>query len=130
MPKKIILVSGVGNSGKSSAIRLYLEMEGVFHLRRGDVTIVFPLRRKRLLMGLASGGDNINIINRNFRFFDSHPCDVIVCASKSFGATRARVRELARQRGARLITISTTKVPANRRQQTNAAIARQIFQAV
>jgi hypothetical protein len=123
-------MSGVGNSGKSSAIRLYLEMERVFHLRRGDVTIVFPLRRKKLLMGVASGGDNTDIINRNFRFFDSHPCDVIVCTSKRLGSTPARVRELARQRGARLIIIPTTKVPANRRQQTNAAIAGQIFQAV
>lgn len=130
MPKKIILVSGVGNSGKSSSIRDYLGLEGVFHIRpRGDVTIVFPLRRKKFLMGVASGGDTVGIINRNFRFFGAHPCDVIVCASKSKGATLSRVRMLARQLRARLTIVPTVKVVANRRR-ANVVIAQRIFRAV
>jgi hypothetical protein len=81
-------------------------------------------------MGVASGGDTVAIINRNFNFFNSHPCNVIVCASKSRGATLSRVKVLAGQLGAQLIIIATTKVPGSRRLQANAAIARQILQAV
>jgi hypothetical protein len=131
VPKKIILVSGVGNSGKTSSIRKYLNLEGVFHLRRrGDITLVFPLRRKKIILGVASGGDNVAIVTRNFQFFAQHRCDVIVCASKGRGGTVAYVQNAARRSGARLIHLRTSKVPAARRQQANATLARRIYGAV
>lgn len=130
MPQKIILVSGISNSGKTTSIRQYLNMENVFHLKNaGDITIVFTLQRRNLVLGVASGGDTLGIVRDNFNFFSQHACDVIVCASKSRGRTVAEVQRQAQRLGARLIQIPTVQVPNNLARQQR-QIAQQIFNNV
>ena len=130
--KRIILVSGIGSSGKTTSIRRYLNLEGVFHLgsRPRDIAIVFPLRRRKILMGVASGGDNVTIIARNFNFFGQHPWAVIVCASKARGQTIRFVQRYAARSHASLVVIRTTRVGPDRRAQQNTQIARQIWNAI
>ena len=73
MPRKIILVSGVSNSGKTSSIKQYLNLENVFHLKnKGDITIVLPLQLIPIFLGVASGGDAVGIIRDYFNFFNKN----------------------------------------------------------
>lgn len=102
MPRKIIHIFGAGNSGKSDSIRRYLlqELNLMGAANQGlvgtsDILVAIKLSRKRLTVGVASGGDNVNIVRRNFQFFRQQNCDVIVCASKSGGT--ASFNEVIRQ---------------------------------
>jgi hypothetical protein len=110
---KIILVAGTANTGKTKSIRLFLENLGVFHEKRnGDLVLVIPplaLGKKRIL-GIATGGDNLNVVSKSLTFIDQHNWDVIVCASKSQGVTLGYVQRFAASRKAQLVIISTKRV--------------------
>jgi hypothetical protein len=111
--RKVILVSGVSNSGKTKSIRRFLENRGIFHMkRRGDITVVMPIRKmgKGFVIGVASGGDNLGVVRRNLTFIDRHKWDVVVCASRSRGATPLYVRSFAQGHRAKFVSISTARV--------------------
>ncbi|MES2984318.1 MAG: hypothetical protein V4735_03925 [Pseudomonadota bacterium] len=113
---KIILVTGPSNSGKTSSIRRFLENRGIFHKQDGDLAIVLPLQKngKTYVVGIASGGDTLAIVQSNFVFFQPHNCDVIICASKSRGKTLACITNHATQHGAVLSKTHTNYAnPAN-----------------
>lgn len=86
---KIIAVTGPGNSGKTGSIRQFLADRGIVYMRRGDITIVIPIRKagRTLVVGVASGGDTGAVAERNIRFLTARNCDIIICAAKSKGPT-------------------------------------------
>ena len=90
---KIIVVSGVGNSGKSSSIRKFRENLGVFLNSHIDPPIVLPIniKNKNIIIGIASGGDTAAVVTNAFNFFNGKNCDVIVCACKSSGESKDQV---------------------------------------
>jgi hypothetical protein len=128
--KRVILVSGVSNSGKTQSIREYLHTEGIFHSRRGDITLVFPLGRKGFVVGVASGGDTPRIIMRNFRFLNGYRWDVVVCASKSRGATIETARREAARANATLTIVQTRRVPRNQQGREHRRIAQLVRKAI
>ena len=86
----IILVMGVGNSGKTSSIRLFLENNGVFFKKeKGDIALTLRIQKntRSILLGITSGGDTEEIVKENFDFLKNKKCDYIICASKSNGKT-------------------------------------------
>jgi hypothetical protein len=110
---KIILVAGTGNTGKTKSIRLFLENLGIHHKKRiGDVVLLVPplAAGKKRTLGIATGGDNRAVVSSSLTFIDQHHWDVIVCASKSQGATFGYVRKFADDRNAKLVVIATKRV--------------------
>jgi hypothetical protein len=124
----IILVCGVSNSGKTRSIRQFLERRKIFHMKRGDITAVLPIQKngKELDLGVASGGDTLNIVKKNLAFIDRHDWDIIVCASKSRGQTVRFVEDFARRNGVRLVMINTMRVKGTAKYAANKNIAAQI----
>ena len=118
---KIILVSGAGNSGKTKSIRLFLENNKIFFPNTPhDILLVLPIQKcgQTWNVGVASGGDTLAIVKRNFNFFSQHQCDIIVCASKSRGSTIKYIQNKGTQLGNRMAPlISTNKIhPFNQAQ--------------
>jgi hypothetical protein len=133
MTSKVILLHGVSNTGKTRSIKTYAELEGLFVLQqRGDITLVMPTARgrRKLKVGIASGGDNAKIVRQNFDFFRRHRPDVIVCASRTRGQTKQIVEQRARSLGASLVTFEIKREPQNRVAKKIRRIARQIWRAV
>ena len=130
--RKVILVSGTFNTGKTSSIRRFLENRGIFHDKRGDITAVIPIKKgkRTVALGVGSGGDNLQVVTRNTLFFDEHGWDVVVCASKSDGATRKHIMDFAKSGRATLIEIRTSWVQTPRVKVANESIAAQIEQAL
>ena len=110
---KIILVAGTANTGKTKSIRLFLENLGIFHEKRnGDLVLVVPplAAGKKRILGIATGGDNLNVVSKSLNFIDQHKWDVIVCASKSQGVTLGYVQRSAASHKAQLVIINTSRV--------------------
>jgi hypothetical protein len=129
--KKIILVSGAGNSGKTTSIRMFLDENGIFRKRIGDTTAIVPIivRKKPYVMGVATGGDSLPIVEKNFKFFTPRSCDFVVCASKSEGATIEFIKQYAASNKIQLVTIKTMrdKVKAAK---DNARVVKEIKQNI
>ena len=126
---KIIIVSGQGNTGKTSAIRRTISLccKGLWKAT-GDITLIAPVRKKGVVhhIGFASGGDTKAIVQSNIDFFEKHKWDCLIFASKSRGATLALLNKFAAAKGIHPIYIATIRQPPH---STNAycdAIARQI----
>jgi hypothetical protein len=109
---KIILVSGVGNSGKTESIRLFLANRGiVFPDAPRDILLILPIQKggHTLSVGVASGGDTFAIVDENFKFFRPHQCDIIVCASKSHGRTIQYIQTEGAQPGNQMAPLISTR---------------------
>ena len=81
----------------------------MFHLRDGDITVIFNLTvdGRQVAVGVASGGDTEKVVRENLKFFESHSCEYIVCASKSRGKTIELVTEFAKKHDLHLCEIKT-----------------------
>lgn len=111
--RKIIVVAGTANTGKTKSIRRFLEDLGVFHKKRkGDLVLVIPPlpSGKKRVLGVATGGDNINVVRNSLKFIDKHEWGAIVCASKGRGVTLNYVQAFAKANKAKPIIINTQKV--------------------
>jgi hypothetical protein len=129
--RKLIVVTGTANTGKTSSIRLFLANRGIHHAKRGDITAIIPITKKgrSLALAIGTGGDHLSVVKRNTDFFDEHGWDVVVCASKSRGAAYDHVIDFAKSSRAKLIEIPTIHVNRNRTS-ANQDIAAQIERAL
>ncbi len=126
---RLIVVSGPGSTGKTTAIKLSLEHAGIFIWRaRGDITMVVPIKKdaRRLKLGIASGGDDLARVKANLSFLLPHKCDVIICAARSRGATIKALTALK----FKTLVISTVRVPSGRIKSYNKSVAADIWQAI
>lgn len=82
--KKLILVKGIKNSGKSTVIMnacaQYLNGSNEFFpLKAGNDANVYVDKRNKK-MGFASGGDDPTTVKKNIKFFSSCGCEIGVSA--------------------------------------------------
>jgi hypothetical protein len=125
----IICVAGAGQTGKSSAIRAFLDKKGRLQKRRGDVTLILPIlnKGKRYSIGVASRGDSRLHVRDNFIFLAPHgSLRAIVCASRSKGKSFAEVKKYAGILGAGLEIIPTRKVGPRMQQLESARVVAEI----
>ena len=111
MQKLLIAVEGVSNSGKTTTLKKFLSLlqkdpktisiriqndvkkkkPNEFYIPKiGDMTCIFELaliNNKLLKIGIATGGDTLDIVSSNLTYFDNNNCDVMFCATKSRGQT-------------------------------------------
>ncbi|MFH4538777.1 hypothetical protein [Vibrio alginolyticus] len=90
----IYALSGRHNSGKTTTLNLlltsleskYPSRTEVFRRGRKDLTVVMDLPSGQRV-GVACGGDTAFVVNSNLTTLTSHNCDVIFCATRSYGGT-------------------------------------------
>ena len=127
--KRVILVCGPANTGKTESIRRFLESLGiVFPKRPSDITIVMQIQKDGILrnLGVTSAGEEPEVIKRNLQFLNGHPWDVIICAAKSQGNTTDHVREFADSGRAELILVPTSRVDAREVEGARRRVAQKI----
>ena len=99
---KIIIVTGVANSGKTTAIKAAMNHFGiVIGSGSNDVLICAPLiaQGAPCYVGFASGGDSAAIVQANINFFAKFPLTHMVFACRSYGAGYDALIALAAQHG-------------------------------
>lgn len=93
---KYIVVVGKPDSGKTSAIRRFLEDYANIPYHWKDITIVFSEKKVgnaiARAIGVTSSGDKPNDLSRDIAFLKARNCDVIVCAAHS--TTRGSEQQL------------------------------------
>ena len=115
--RRIIVISGIGNSGKTSAIKNAAKKLGV-HI---DVAPKSDIRFAgtgnatgvNFFVGIGSGGDTEETVKENVRYFRNVDLDigVIVLACKSQGDTLIEVNNFSQSLGIQPIIIRTGIVP-------------------
>ncbi|MBZ8118759.1 TGBp1 family protein [Roseovarius sp. LXJ103] len=87
----LIVVEGVGNSGKSTSIKDFARanLPNFSVPRRGDIKYAGPLTKNsnQYTIGVRSAGDTGAMILDAIQCFKTHNCDLMVCATKSRGIT-------------------------------------------
>lgn len=98
--KHAIALFGTASTGKSTVLRLVAErlanlagatVHDWADIGR-DVLAVLIVRGKRV--GIASRGDTGAIVARDLAFLLERKCTIIVCATRTYGATQAEVERL------------------------------------
>ena len=84
--KKLIILSGSSNSGKSDTLKyLVTKLGGTLTNNYDDKYIC---NKGKLKICICTAGDSASITNDNINFFNQHKnCDVFISAAKSSGAT-------------------------------------------
>lgn len=113
--RKIILVCGVGNSGKTSSIKRFVLKNNFEYIKDND--FIVSLKIKRSAIGIASGGDNVDIIQRIFKFFGEGHLDFIVCASKNKGKTFDFIKAKSEAMDTELVQVHTMKKESKKLQE-------------
>ncbi|MCZ7484504.1 hypothetical protein [Rhizobium rhizogenes] len=128
----VIIVTGPGNTSKTTSIKLAMGMIGINMLNVGDITLDMPIYNKAGSIntggiGFATGGDNAAILAANVRFFTGKALDCVVLACRSYGATLSAAQAYAASLGVTPVLISTSRQPAGTYGAYATSIARQIY---
>lgn len=111
---KIIIVSGVSNTGKSTSIKAAMNNRGA-HVGGpvGDVLICAHLHISGTghTIGFASGGDTAHVVNNNIAFLQPLSPDFMVFACRSYGAGLNALNAFAARLGVTPIMIQTKHSP-------------------
>ncbi|MDA8093460.1 MAG: hypothetical protein M0T84_06015 [Betaproteobacteria bacterium] len=127
--RRVILVCGPAGSGKTETVRLFLESLGLtFPKRPRDITVLMRVQKddNSRNLGIASAGEEPEIVRKNLRFMNDYNWDVVVCAAKSQGVTTNEVRKFADSARAELIPVLTPKVAAHEIEAAQRRIAQKI----
>ncbi len=111
--RNIIAVVGPPNTGKTTAIRKFVEGPGI-RLKRvgpGEIKLVVRLKRSGtwVWVGVASRGDSVADVKAVVQDFTSLNCDVIVCAARS-GSVQQALEIAATKNGWRFNIVATSKI--------------------
>lgn len=87
MPK-LIVVQGISNSGKTSSIIEFMRSYRNVHANPFPAELVVPIQKNGTwILGVAKDGDTALNVSRAVNMFSRFNCDIVVCATKSSGAS-------------------------------------------
>ena len=86
-----VALYAAANRGKTTTLKLLIEElknAGAKVLEQkpvweGSPDVLFSCKYRGKTIGVATGGDLADLIERAFEFFDTYNCDIIVCATRS-----------------------------------------------
>lgn len=95
MAKKLIILSGSSNSGKSETLKfLVTKLGGKLTANYDDRYIC---KNSTSTIAICTGGDDGNAINENINFFSTNMnCDVYISPARSKGVTIASLEKWAK----------------------------------
>lgn len=97
---KVIALSGKSNIGKTSTLKLFIDMltdkyspsNIEYHIDRQDVRVIYTILSVKV--GIETQGDPRSRLPCSLKLFRDEGCKIIVCASRSSGATVDAVNSL------------------------------------
>lgn len=97
MQKLVIANWGVGEKGKSSSVKnvfalLSEKFPSIVLINNGDIKAMVQIGE--VLVGIESQGDPKSRQGESLRNFQKMGCDIIVCASRSYGETCENIKDL------------------------------------
>lgn len=97
MKKKMIVLFGRGNIGKTSTLCLLQDLlcGNPLGTQKRDCRKVIEYRNRKV--AIASWGDNGDEARRNVEFFKSHEYDIAVTAARTRGATQEIISQYANE---------------------------------
>ncbi len=99
--RKIIIISGSGNTGKTTSIKASMKKLSVYNNHGYDCLIAAHAFNKGQFFatGFATGGDSEEVINENINYFKniSMEIDILVMACKSRGRSKDRLLEFVEE---------------------------------
>lgn len=103
--KKIIALQGRAQCGKTSTLNLLIDLLAVATGKhnsmplphKGDRREIFVI--KGVTVGIATGGDTEDIVQKNCSFFTENNCDVVFSAIRTRGGTCRALETFAKQYG-------------------------------
>lgn len=108
--KKLIVVEGRKNSGKTSSIKKAAILLGCGITKNipADIFIIvtIKIRKRKYKIGIASSGDTAQIIKNNMYELCLHELDYIITACRVPGVSMKSLKQLTREKGAELVSIS------------------------
>lgn len=121
MPK-VIIVCGIGNTGKTSSIRETMRLCNIYVNNIADITMsaIIPHNGGITNVGFATGGDSGYIVNQNIAFFQSLPSlpDTMVFSCRSRGQSLQAIQNFCQTLGvAPIWTTRLVKLPTPAMQQ-------------
>lgn len=95
--KKLIVLSGSSNSGKTETLNFLVSKFGGFSIPGKDGRYI--CKKNNLTIAICTAGDYEQIINDNISFFDSNfSCDVFISAARSKGSTVVNLSNWAKSK--------------------------------
>ena len=100
--RKIIVVSGISNSGKTTAIKLAMQKLGIYvdTSLKGDILFAGYANSGGgyYSCGIATGGDEDKAVEHNIKYFENVelPIGIIIMARKSRGSSLKAAEEFAK----------------------------------
>ena len=129
MSRTLLVNKGVADRGKSASIKMLVQeilsvykqasyqayhynynQEQFFNADlsyKGDVTVIINIDGTKI--GIESQGDPKSIIFKSLPFFVDQNCDIIVCASRTYGATYDIVEEISSEHNYDLIWLTNPR---------------------
>ena len=113
--QKLVVVCGVGNSGKSTSIKLAISelLVEILPSRRADIAVIAIAHKDGLQCwaGFASGGDDAETVAANWNFFKRSQSKVnfLVMACKKSGGSREKIESLAKKSRIVPVFVETSK---------------------
>lgn len=135
--RKIVVLKGVPNTGKTSTLRKlalcikekykkpYKVIEG--KLNHGDFIVIFETNNKQI--AIVSMGDSKKLAKKLEKVFENNNIDMIYCASRSRGITIKIVKEIAKKHQLDIIFTSTYINKANK-DELNKIRAKELFNII
>ena len=112
-----MLVSGVSNSGKTTAIKLAMQKLGIYVEKplKGDHLFVGYANSGGVYYscGIASGGDTPDVVKHNIKYFESVELQIgiIVMACKTRGGSLVAAEKFAKKHDVVPELLETTATP-------------------
>ncbi len=134
--KTLLALRGAGNRGKSTTLRMLIDMvksaypSAILEEKRFkiDITIVITIGKKKV--GIETQGDPNSRLEESLKRFVEIGCKVIVCASRTYGQTVEIVSKAAESGyNIRWFEKAQDRVPGERAA-ANMAIAKQLYAAL
>ena len=129
----LIVVSGVGNSGKTTSIKNFTQtnLTNLPSPTGAEISYAGPLIKNpnQYTIGIRSAGDTGALILAAIRFFTRNKCDLMVCATKSRGVTVAAIDAYIAANPSLTVHRIQTQSVTNKVQQAadNARVAKEIW---
>ena len=107
-PKHIIALSGRGSIGKTRTLRMVIDMLNGIELtyEKHDIRTTCHYHGKTICV--TTPGDNRWEISKNIDYFNEHPCDIAIMATRTRGATISTLASYAEQIDAPITWIRKT----------------------
>ncbi|MDE9557900.1 hypothetical protein KKJ06_21555 [Xenorhabdus bovienii] len=100
--KSMLALKGAGDTGKTETLTLLIELlkslDGVKcekHKFKKESVAIFVINNIRI--GISTSGDIESVLDKKVREFIVSDCNVIVCATRTFGVTVEAIKALARE---------------------------------